>query len=143
MQTVQMINRLPSSSVSQSWSPEISVRASESRPPSIGQRFDEILPLLDVVPEAGPPVLFVLGPWLVLVMMLIGPFVLLMTLLVATVLLGAVAAATVAVPYFLVRHLRKRWSHRPAHHVSAPRLGGSLKVSLLAPTHSHTDVTSN
>jgi hypothetical protein len=139
MNSIEMINRLPPSSAGHTWSAGSSVRASGGALPTAGQRFDEILPLVDLLPQVGPPLVFVLGPWLVVVLMLIGPLVLLFTLMIATVLLGAVAAATFALPYLLVRRLRKRWPHRPARHLSRRRLRGPLKTGLYP--HSSTDVT--
>ena len=57
----------------------------------------------------GPPVTFLLGPWLLLVLLLVPPFALLFVIAlvlavaaVAVVALGAVLAS----PYLLVRHLR-------------------------------------
>ena len=54
--------------------------------------------------------LFVLGPWLFVVLMLIGPFVLLFTLVLAAMIFVAVAGGMCVLPYLLVRHLRKPWS---------------------------------
>ena len=56
----------------------------------------------------GPPIVFVLGPWLLLVFLLIGPLALLITgLLVVAVATGLLAllAAVIASPYLLIRHL--------------------------------------
>jgi hypothetical protein len=64
----------------------------------------------------GPPVSFILGPWLFLVLLLAPPFALLFTILlvlaVAAVLL-TVAGLVVASPYLLLRHLQGRAVPRP------------------------------
>ena len=116
MHTIQMINRLPLPSADHSSDVTPSAHASAGTPPRVSERLDELLPLIDFVPEAGPPLLFVLGPWLFVVLMLIGPFVLLLTLVLATMLFVAIAAALVLLPYLVVHQLRKGWPHRPALH---------------------------
>jgi hypothetical protein len=66
----------------------------------------------------GPPVIVLLGPWLLLVLLLIPPVAFLITLaLVCVVTAGILTtlAAIVASPYLLVRHLRTRhlsWRHQ-------------------------------
>jgi hypothetical protein len=64
----------------------------------------------------GPPVAFLFGPWLFLVLLLAPPFAFLVTValvvVVAAVLL-AVIATVLASPYLLVRHLRARWAGQP------------------------------
>ena len=93
-------------------------------PPPLKERLAEVVTLVDVVPVAGPPAIFVLGPWAVLIMFLIGPFLLLVTLALVTLILVAVIAAVLAPAYLLVRHRRK---HRAA---SASR----ERISSTAPT---------
>jgi len=64
----------------------------------------------------GPPIVFVLGPWLLLVLLLIGPFALILTgLLVLALAAGLLAAlgAEIASPYLVLRHLH---SNRKASH---------------------------
>ena len=73
------------------------------------------MPLISAPAFFGPPVIFLLGPWLLLVLLLIGPFALLFTFVL--VLAGAVALLTVclaviASPYVLIRHL---YAHTTAH----------------------------
>ena len=79
---------------------------------TFGETLAEIVPLVDVVPAYGPPAVFVLGPWLLLVLMLAGPlgwlFALVAVLIVAASVLAALAAAILGAPYLLVRHLRRR-----------------------------------
>jgi hypothetical protein len=74
--------------------------------------FAEVVPLVECVPVDGPPVAFVLGPWLVFVLMLAGPFVCLFALavvmIVAATILAALTAAVLVLPYLLVGHLRRR-----------------------------------
>jgi len=93
-------------------------------PPPLKERLVEVVTLVDVVPVAGPPAIFVLGPWAVLIMFLIGPFLLLVTLALVTLILVALTAAVLAPAYLLIRHLRK---HRTA---SAAR----QQMSATAPT---------
>ncbi len=84
----------------------------------------------------GPPVAFLFGPWMFLVLLLAPPFAFLATvaLVLAVVAVLAAAIATVlASPYLLVRHLRARRAGQskaatPSHlfhkvRVSSGRLG--------------------
>ena len=83
-------------------------RSPVSNRPTAGARLDEILPLIGVIPVAGPPAILVAGPWLLLALMLAGPFALLFTLaavLVAAAALIGLICAILAAPYLLVRHL--------------------------------------
>jgi hypothetical protein len=57
----------------------------------------------------GPPVISILGPWLLLVLLLIGPAALLIVFVLAFVVLAVALAAVVGLlvsPFLLVRHLR-------------------------------------
>jgi hypothetical protein len=88
-------------------------RPSASRRPSAGEGLEEVLPLISAPAFFGPPVIVVLGPWLLLVFLLIGPVALLITfVLVAAVAAGVlgVLVALIASPYLLLRYLR----HGPA-----------------------------
>jgi hypothetical protein len=79
--------------------------------PTWGKVFDEGAPLIGAPAFFGPPVIVVLGPWLLLVLLLIGPFVLILTvMLVLAVAMGllAVFVAVIATPYLLIRHLHAR-----------------------------------
>ena len=64
----------------------------------------------------GPPVAFLFGPWLFLVLLLAPPFAFLVTVAlvvaVAAVLLAAIATV-LASPYLLARHLRARRAGQP------------------------------
>jgi len=80
-------------------------------PPTVAERLGETVPLIGAPAFFGPPVLFLLGPWLLLVLLLIPPAAVLITL-VAVMLLGAgllvALGALIASPYLLVRHVRVR-----------------------------------
>jgi hypothetical protein len=96
------------------------IRPSER--PRFGEMLAELAPLIDFVPQAGPPVVFVLGPWLFLGLILAGPlawvFALVAVMIVAATVLAALTAAILAAPYLLVRHLRRRRARHPS--ISAP-----------------------
>lgn len=77
--------------------------------PTFPKLVFETLPLVGAVFVAGPPVVFVGGPWLLFVLMLLGPLVLLCTLAVALVAaagLLALSCLILATPYLLVRRVR-------------------------------------
>jgi hypothetical protein len=90
-----------------------------STTPQTHDMLAEISALIDFVPFYGPPAVFLLGPWLLLVLMLAGPFAVLLTLVVGMIVVAAALAAIVSIlaaPYLLVRRiLRSR-----ARHVSVP-----------------------
>jgi len=104
--------------------------------PTWGELFAQTEPLVTAPAFFGPPIIYVVGPWLLLVILLIGPFVLIFTLLLVTAAaacLLAVCVAVIASPYLLIRHLH---AHRPVrpklraplhlfrkHRVSSSRLG--------------------
>jgi len=108
--------------------PDASLRQGSSLPNGLtrGEALLETGPLIGAPAFYGPPIIVVLGPWLLLVLMLIGPFVLFLTILLALALavgLLAVLAGVIASPYLLVRRLRAhamvRAESRAAHHLSA------------------------
>jgi hypothetical protein len=85
--------------------------------PTAAQEFEEIAPLIGSPRVAGPSVLFLVGPWLLLVSLLIPPVAVLLTLLVALALaLGAagLVVAVLASPYLVVRALHRRSAERRA-----------------------------
>lgn len=100
-------------------------RPSTSERPTLGETLQAVVPLIGAPAFFGPPVIFVLGPWLVLVLMLIGPVALLITLVLVAIAAASLLVALVALiasPYLLVHHLRARHAvHRsaPAPAVSA------------------------
>jgi hypothetical protein len=88
--------------------------------PTLCERLGETVPLLSAPAFFGPPVIFLLGPWLLLVLLLIPPAAVLITLaLVALFSAGllVVIGGLIASPYLLVRHLRAR--HQTARSGSA------------------------
>jgi hypothetical protein len=115
-------------------------RPAASERPTVRELLQRVVPGIFFVPLAGPPVILLLGPWLILVLLLIPPAAFLITLvLVAVVAAGLVVAlgALVASPYLLVRHLRGRepthflrrgfaFVHRGARPVSSPSAHPSL-----------------
>jgi hypothetical protein len=93
--------------------------------PTFREMLDDVLPVIGVVFVAGPPVIFLAGPWLLLVLMLSGPF----ALVVAFVLVGLVAAALVATlaaivaaPFVLVRHVHRTYRSARATGIPVPQL---------------------
>lgn len=71
--------------------------------------------MLLFVPQAGPPVLLLLGPLLLFDLLLAAPFAALITLMLAAVVAAGVLVALVgllASPYLLVRHVRTRRAAR-------------------------------
>jgi hypothetical protein len=94
--------------------------APSAPPPSLRQILDETLPLIDIVPETGPPLIFVAVPYLLLVVMLIGPLALLVTmvaLFIAVTALVALVGGIVATPYLLVRHHHRHRAAPAASHL--------------------------
>jgi hypothetical protein len=84
----------------------------------------ELLPVIDTVYVAGPPVVLAWTATVLFALMLAGPFALVVALslvVVAAAAVLALAAAIVASPYLLVRHLRARWADRPVSR-PAPQL---------------------
>ncbi len=75
----------------------------------------ETVPLICAPVMYGPPALFLLGPWLLLVLLLIGPFALLVTFLLALSALAGlltICLSVIAIPYLLIRYLH---THRRPH----------------------------
>jgi hypothetical protein len=105
--------------------PDPNASTSASEHPTSGEMLAEIIPLIGAIAGYGPPVIFLAGPWLLLGLMLSGPFaflvILVLFMLVAATVLVAVTAGILAIltaPYLLVRHLRR---HRARHaSISAP-----------------------
>ena len=102
-----------------------------SERPTRGETVAETIPLVDAVAGYGPPVIFLVGPWLLLALMLSAPFAVLLTLiavmLLAAAVLGALTAAVLAPAYLLTRHLRG---------VRARRASGSDRAAQLVPVRS-------
>jgi hypothetical protein len=93
-------------------------RAIASRPgssslprPTWAELLDDRTAMIAAPAFFGPPIIFVLGPWLLLVFLLIGPLALLLTgllVIAAAAALLAVLAAVIASPYLLFRHLHAK-----------------------------------
>jgi hypothetical protein len=90
-----------------------------SGPPTLGDQLAEVLPVIDTVYVAGPPVLLAWAGTVLFALMLAGPFALVVTLavvLVAAAAVVALAGVILATPYLLIRHFRLRLATR--RHVS-------------------------
>ena len=96
--------------------------------PTFREMLDDVLPVIGVVVVAGPPVVFLAAPWLLLALMLSGPFALVVAFvvvgLVAAVLLVTIAAI-VAAPFVLVRFLHRRYRSSQSIGVPAPRVASA------------------
>jgi hypothetical protein len=88
--------------------------------PTRSEVFDEAAPAFGAPPLYGPPVIFLLGPWLLLVLLLIPPAAFLLTIGLVIIVVAAPAALLVAVPYLLVRRLRARKEAHRRRHASVP-----------------------
>jgi hypothetical protein len=87
-----------------------------SGPSTLGDQLAEILPVVDTVYVAGPPVLVAWAGTVLFGLMLAGPFALVVTLalvLVAAAAVVTLAGAILATPYLLIRHFRQRLATRP------------------------------
>jgi hypothetical protein len=98
---------------------------------AVEDSLGELVQTIGFVFVAGPPILFLVGPLLVLVLMLIPPVALLVTLaavLVALTAAVAVVGGVLASPYLLARHVRERRARHAnvtdpaAHHVAVESL---------------------
>jgi hypothetical protein len=89
---------------------------STSQESTFREMLVELVPLIDAIPGYGPPVIFLAALWLLLGLMLSGPFaflvILVVFMVVAATVLVALSAAILALPYLLVHRLRR---HRAAH----------------------------
>jgi hypothetical protein len=74
--------------------------------PSVGEMLGEAFSLMCFMAIYGPPVVFLVAPWLLLGLLLSGPFALLATFALVAAALFAGIAAIVAAPYLVVRGLR-------------------------------------
>jgi hypothetical protein len=88
------------------------ITARASGPPTLGDLFAEVLPLVGTVFVAGPPVLVACAGTVLFALMLAGPFALLVTLVVAAAAVVTFAGAILATPYLLIRHFRLRLAKR-------------------------------
>jgi hypothetical protein len=79
--------------------------------PTFGELLRRVLPGIFFIPVAGPPLILLFGPWLLLVLLIIPPAAFLITIcLVLALGAGLIVAlgALIASPFLLVRHLRER-----------------------------------
>jgi hypothetical protein len=86
-----------------------------STTPQTRDMLAEITALIEFVPFYGPPAVFLLGPWLLLVLVLAGPFAVMLTLVAGMIVVAAALAAIVSIlaaPYLLVRRLRRNRTGR-------------------------------
>ena len=109
-------------------------RAAASERGDVREMLAEVVPLVECVPVDGPPVAFLLGPWLFLVVMLVGPFVCLFAIavlmIVAAAVLATVAAAVLAPPCLLVGHVRRHRARQAAAGAAPQRAAiGSPRVA--------------
>jgi hypothetical protein len=104
--------------------------------PTFGELLRRVLPGIFFIPLAGPPVILLLGPWLLLVLLLIPPAAFLITIaLVLAVGAGLLAGlgALIASPYLLVRHLQARHAAQPQRSDERRAAGAAPAVSQLIP----------
>ena len=97
----------------------------EARQPTAGAMLDELEPLIGVIPLYGPPIVFLASPWILVALLLSGPFALLMTIAIALMAAGLLIVAIAAIaasPYLLVRHLRSAWAHHSTTRAPVPPL---------------------
>ena len=102
---------------------------STSSYPTAAERFEQIAPLIAVRRGAGPSVALIVGPWLLLVGLLIPPVALLFTL-VAVVALPFLAVglvvAVVASPYLIGRAVYRRIEARQEARERSVRVAGRV-----------------
>lgn len=134
MNTTDLIKPPPPPSAANERSATPNAHPARSVPPTGADMITEILPLIGVVPVAGPPVIFVAGPWVLLALMLTGPCLLLVTVALGVIVLVAATAAILAPPYLLVRHLATYWTGEPEGRTADGQLRQRprMRVSLLS-----------
>jgi hypothetical protein len=84
----------------------------------------DIVSLLLVVPQAGPPIILIGVPLVLFALLLAGPAMLLLTLFVLLLVCAALvtlAGAIVAAPFLLARRLRRHWLARTPRSAPAAR----------------------
>ena len=83
--------------------------------PTAVDAFDEAAAVIGAPPIYGPPIAFLVGPWLLLVLLLIPPAALLITLVLVVALAAGLLVAVgalVASSYLLVRQMLVSWGAR-------------------------------
>jgi len=104
--------------------------------PTAPDEFEEIAPVIAAPRVAGPGFLFLVGPWLVLVLLLIPPAAVLLTVLVVLALpfvAAGLVVAAVASPVLLVRAVRRRVAER--RESIAPTRGATQRSGVAALAH--------
>jgi hypothetical protein len=82
---------------------------------SVADQLADVLPVVDTIYVAGPPIIVAWAGTVLLALMLAGPFALVVTFVVVAAAAAAVVAlagAILATPYLLIRHLRARLAKR-------------------------------
>jgi hypothetical protein len=140
MNTTEPLTPPPPASVTTPWSDGAhAAPLTSSERPTFREMLDDVLPVIGVVFVAGPPVIFLAGPWLLLALMLSGPFALVAAFVVVGLIAAALVAtlaAVVAAPFVLLRHLHRRYRSAPAIGVpvrqlaSAPLAAGRRMIAL-------------
>ena len=106
---------------------------SDPTSPTVPEMLGDCLTLICAVALYGPPVIFLAAPWLLLALLLSGPFALVLTLVVAllaaTALLASIGAV-LAMPYLFIR--RKRVAAVPVAAAVAPRVPASPQLRRVA-----------
>jgi hypothetical protein len=99
---------------------------SGSEHPTRGEVWGEIVPVVGVVVVAGPPLVLLAGPLVLVALIVAGPFVLMLTvvaLLIGSTVVVALVGLILASPYLLLRHLRAhRAAAQPSFSAPAARL---------------------
>jgi membrane protein implicated in regulation of membrane protease activity len=93
----------------------------QSSRPTAAERFEEIAPVFSAGRGAGPSVFVLVGPFLLLVLLLVPPFAFLVVILAAVALpfvAAALVVAVVASPYLMFRAVHRRLAER---HTSTQR----------------------
>jgi hypothetical protein len=92
-------------------------RPASPKPPTWTETLTETAAEAGAPAFYGPPIGFLLGPWLLLVLLLIPPFAVVFTVGLVLAVGAALLAALIALlasPYLLVRHIRVHRVHRAA-----------------------------
>jgi hypothetical protein len=96
--------------------------------PTVAAKLGEIVSLLCCMALYGPPVVFVAAPWLLLALILSGPFAVVVTLVVALVAAAALVAgiaALLATPFLMLRD--RRLAYAPVARPAATRMPVDLR----------------
>jgi hypothetical protein len=94
-----------------------------SRPPTFAEVAADIVPVIGVILVAGPPVIFIAGPWVLLCLMLTAPFAVLVAYVAIPVAAAALLATLIgicATPYLVLRGLHRR--HRTSRAIAVSGL---------------------